>query len=164
MGIFMSLRSKGQTFSTDFIIACTVFILAVAILLVYWRYTSNKISETNLINDMTEKAYLISEICFRDGIPKYWSASNVIDIGLSNDHRLNKTKMDSLNDLLLGYKNVSRKIGAEIYDYNFTVINSTKDVVYTFGLDPTDPDNLIKVKRVGILDGDIVTVEVMVWL
>jgi len=162
----MSLRSKGQTFSTDFIIACTVFILAIAILLIYWRYTSNKISETKLISDMTERAYLISEICFREGIPKYWSASNVIDIGLSNDHRLNKTKMDSLNDPLLGYKNVSKKIGAEIYDYKFRVINSTKDLIYEFPLDPlpTSPDNLIKVKRIGILDGEIVILEAMVWI
>jgi len=113
---------------------------------------------------MTEKAYLISDVWFRNGIPKYWNASDVIDIGLSNDHRFNRTKMYSLNDPLLGYRNVSRKIGAEIYDYNFTVINSTKDVAYTFGSNPTNPDNLIKVKRIGILDGDIVIVEVMVWL
>ena len=160
----MSLQSKGQTFSTDFMIACTVFILAVAILLVYWRYTSNKISETSLINDMTEKAYLISEIWFREGIPKYWDSSNVIDLGLSNDHRFNRTKIDTLTDPLLNYQNVSKMIGAENYDYNFTVFNSTKNVVYTFGMSPTNPDNLVKVKRVGILDGDIVTVEVMVWV
>lgn len=159
----MSHVSKGQTFSMDFIIACTVFILAVAILLVYWRYTSNKISETNLINDMTEKAYIISEIWFREGIPKYWDSSNVIDIGLSNDHRFNKTKMDSLNDPLLGYRNISGMIDATPYNYNFTVINSTKNSVYSFGLNPMNQNDLIKIKRVGILNGNIVTVEVMVW-
>jgi len=163
MEIFMSIQSKGQIFSTDFIIGCTVFILAVAILLVYWKYTSNKINETSIINDMTEKAYLISEIWFREGIPKYWSPSDVIDIGLSNDHRFNETKMDSLNDPLLGYQNVSKMIGAETYDYRLVVINSTDNVLYIFGLNPTNPDNLIKIKRVGILDGDIVVVEVMVW-
>lgn len=163
MEIFMSIQSKGQIFSTDFIIACTVFILALAILLVYWKYTSNKINETSIINDMTEKAYLISEVWFRDGIPKYWSPSDVIDIGLSNDHRFNRTKMDSLNDPLLGYQNVSKMIGAETYNYRLVVINSTDNVLYTFGSNPTNPDNLIKVKRVGILDGNIVVVEVMVW-
>ncbi len=160
----MSVRSKGQMFSTDFMIACTVFILAIAILMIYWRYTSNKIDETRIINHMIEKAYLISEIWFRDGIPEGWNETNVIDIGLSSNHRFNRTKMDTLNDPSLGYQKVSRKISIEIYDYNFTVINSTKDVLYTFGLNPTNPDNLIKVKRVGILDGKIVTVEVMVWL
>jgi len=159
----MLLRSKGQVFSTDFIIACTIFILAVAILLIYWRYTSNKIDETNLINDMIEKAYLISEIWFREGIPKYWNASNVIDIGLANNNRFNKTKMDSLNDPLLGYDNVTKLIGVETYEYNFTAYDMTKNVVYTFGQNPSNPDNIIKIKRIGILDGEIVTVDVMVW-
>jgi hypothetical protein len=164
MGIFMSVQSKGQTFSTDFIIACTIFVLAVGLLLLYWRYTTNKISETNKINDMIEKAYLISEIWFRDGIPKYWDSSNVIDIGLSNEHRFNKTKMDSLNDPELGYENVTKLIGVEVYNYNFTVYNMTKNVVYTFGQNPSNPDNLVKIKRVGILDGKIVNVDAMVWL
>lgn len=160
----MSPRSKGQLFSTDFIIACTVFILAVAILLIYWRYTTNKISQTDMINDMTERAYLISEVWFREGIPKYWNVSNVIDAGLSNNRRFNRTKMDDLNDPLLGYKNVTKLIGAEVYEYNFTVYNKTKDVIYSFGQNPSNYDNLIKIKRVGILDGKIVIVDVMVWL
>lgn len=159
----MSLNHKGQTFSMDFLIACSIFILAVAILYVYWTYSIKRVDETRKINDMIEKAYLISQVWFRDGIPKYWDPSNVIDLGLSNEHRFNRTKMDSLNDPLLGYKNVTKIIGSETYDYNFTVYNSTKNVVYSFGLNPTNPDNLIKVKRVGILDGKIVIAEVMVW-
>lgn len=163
MGISMSLQPKGQIFSTDFLIACTVFVLALSILFVYWNYTSNRIDETNKVNDMIEKAYLISDVWFRDGIPEYWNASNVVDIGLSNDYRFNRTKMDSLNDPMLGYKNVTKLIGVEIYDYNFTVYNMTKNVVYTFGQFPSNPTNLVKIKRVGILDGKIVTVDIMVW-
>ncbi len=131
--------------------------------MVYWTYTSNRIDETNTINDMIEKNYLISEIWFREGIPKYWKASDVVDIGLSNDHRFNKTKMDILSDPELGYKNVSKLIGIEVYKYNFTVYNMTKGVVYTFGQIPSNYDSLVKMKRVGILDGKIVMVDVMVW-
>lgn len=160
----MSLQSKGQTFSADFMIACTIFVLAVAILFVYWTYTSNKINETNLINDMIEKAYLISEIWFREGIPKYWNTTNVIDIGLSNEHRFNRTKMDSLNDSLLGYENVTKLIGVELYQYNFTVYDTNENMLYTFGQTLSNPDNIVKIKRVGILDGEIAIVDVMVWI
>ncbi len=160
----MSLQSKGQVFSTDFMIASVVFILAVSILFVYWTYTTNRIDETNLINDMIEKAYLISEIWFREGIPKYWDTTNVIDIGLSNNRRFNRTKMNSLNDPMLGYENVTKLIGIEAYEYNFTAYNMTNNVIYTFGQNPSNPDNLIKIKRVGILDGKITTVDVMVWV
>lgn len=159
----MLMQFKGQIFSTDFLIASTVFVLTLSILFVYWEYTSNRIDETNKVNDLIDKAYLVSEIWFREGIPKYWNASNVIDIGLSNDYRFNRTKMDSLNDPILGYKNVTKLIGVGIYDYNFTVYNTTKNIVYTFGQVPSNPNNLVKIKRVGILDGNIVTVEVMVW-
>ena len=157
-------RSKAQLFSTDFLVACTIFILSVAILLIYWKYTNNKIVETSIINDLTERAYLISEIWFREGIPKYWNASNVIDIGLSNNYRFNRTKMDSLNDLPLGYENVSKMIGIEVYDYNFTVYDLRRNVVYSFGEIPSNYDNLIKIRRAGILAGEMVRVEVMVWL
>jgi hypothetical protein len=163
MGVSMLMQFKGQIFSTDFLIASTVFVLTLSILFVYWEYTSNRIDETNKVNDLIDKAYLVSEIWFREGIPKYWNASNVIDIGLSNDYRFNRTKMDSLNDPILGYKNVTKLIGVGIYDYNFTVYNTTKNIVYTFGQVPSNPNNLVKIKRVGILDGNIVTVEVMVW-
>jgi len=159
----MSLKSKGQLFSTDFMIACTVFVLTISILFVYWAYTRNRIEETTLITDMIEKAYLISEIWFREGIPEYWNTTNVIDLGLSNNHRFNRTKMDSLGNPPLDYENVTRLIGVELYEYNFTVYNMAKDAVYTFGKTPSTPDNLIKIKRVGILNGKIVIVDVMVW-
>jgi hypothetical protein len=71
--------------------------------------------------------------------------------------------MESLNDPLLGYKNVTGLIGIEVYEYNFSVYNMTKNMVYTFGQNPSNPDNLIKIKRIGILDGKIVEVDVMVW-
>ena len=164
MGIFMLLKPKGQVFSLDFIISCAVFILAVSILLIYWKYASNKINETKLINDMAERVYLISEIWFRDGIPKYWNASNVIDIGLSSDHRFNRTKMDNLNDPALGYTNVKKLIGVGFYEYKFTVYDDAKNVVYSFGQNPLNYDNLVNIKRVGILEGKIVTVDVMVWI
>lgn len=160
---YMSLKSKGQIFSMDFLIACSFFILAFSILYVYWTYSTKRIEETRRITDMIDKAYLISDIWFRDGIPKYWNSFNVIDLGLSNEHRFNKTKMDSLNDPLLGYRNVSRMIGIEGYYYRFVVINSISQIVYSFGSNPTNPDNLVKIKRVGILDGNVVIVEVMVW-
>lgn len=154
---------KGQTFSMDFLIACSVFILAIGIVYVYWVHAIQEINQSERINDMIEKAYSISKIWFREGVPKYWNESNVIDLGLSNDHRINQTKMNNLE--ALGYENVSKLIGIGIYDYNFTVCNITGEVIKSFGKNPpSNPENLIKVKRIGLLDnGTIVTIEVLVW-
>lgn len=156
------MKYKGQIFSSDFLIACTVFVLAFSILYVYWTYATMQIDESQRINDMIDRAYLISEIWFREGTPEYWNETDVVDLGLSNDHRFNWTKMVMMRDDI-GYENVSKLIGVEIYDYNFTVYNSTRDLLYSFGIPPSNPEDLIKVKRVGILNGSVAVVEIMVF-
>jgi len=161
----MSLKVKGQVFSSDFLIAVCIFLLAFSIFYIYWSYSVKRIEETRMINNLIEKAYSLSNIWFREGVPEYWDPSNVNDLGLSNQHRFNRTKMDSLNDPLLGYKKISEIIGSEVYNYTFLVVNLTNQEVYRFpsGSNPTNSDNLVKVKRIGILDGKIVILEVMVW-
>jgi len=115
------------------------------------------------INDMIDKAYLISQAWFREGTPEYWNSSNVIDLGLANDHRFNQTKMNSLVEPQLGYENVGNLIGVETYDFYFRVYNTTNDTVYTFGVYPSNPKDVIKVKRVGILNDSVAILEVLVW-
>lgn len=159
----ISTSHKGQTFSIDFMIACSVFVLAFSILYVYWIYATKQIDETREINDMIDKAYLISQIWFREGTPEYWNSTNVIDLGLSNYHRFNQTKMNSLNDTELGYDEVKSLIGVEVYELFFRVYNTTNDTFYTFGVYPLNPKTVTKVKRVGILNNSVAIVEVLVW-
>jgi hypothetical protein len=158
---YMLHNHKSQALSMDFLIACSVFILAFSILYIYWAYTTKRIDETRKINDMIDKTYLISQIWFRDGIPVYWDSSNVIDIGLSNNHRFNQTKMNDLS--VIGYNKTKERIGVETYDYYFRVFNETGNEVYSFGLYPSISENTIKIKRVGILNGSLALLEVMVW-
>jgi hypothetical protein len=156
---------KAQTFSADFLMACVVFVLAFSILFIYWNYATLELEESRKINQMIDRAYLISGVWFREGIPKYWNASNVLDIGLSNDHRFNSTKMNSLNDSsFLGYERVRSKIGIEDYDFYFRVYNTSGAEIFSFGSEPLNPKNLVKIRRLGLLDnGTIAIVEVMVW-
>lgn len=154
--------NKAQVFSSDFLVACSVFLIALGIVYVYWLHAIQETNESEKMNDMIEKAYSISKIWFREGIPKYWNTSNVVDLGLANDHRINRTKRNNLE--ALGYENVSKLIGIGLYNYNFTLYNTSGSVNYSFGLPPSNPENLIKVKRVGLLDdGTIVIIEVLVW-
>lgn len=152
---------KGQTFSSDFLIACVIFVLAFSILYVYWAYATLQIDETQKINEMIDKGYLVSQLWFREGIPEYWNTSDVIDLGLSNEHRFNQTKMNNLNDI--GYEKNKYLMGIEIYDYYFRLLNSTNSTIYTFGIYPSNAEDVIKIKRVGILNGSIVILEAMIW-
>lgn len=153
---------KGQVFSSDFMIASSIFIMAFSILIIYWTHTSYQIEERREINQMIEKAYIASEVWFREGIPKYWNSTNVIDLGLSNDHRINQTKLNALQDI--GYDRVAYLIGLGIYDYNLTIYNSTNDILFTFGKTPPNTaKNIIKARRIGIYNGSIVSLEVIIW-
>lgn len=161
MGNCMSL--KGQVFSFDFLLASSIFLLTIGILFVYWTYTNIEIEETREINEMVYKAYKSSEIWFREGIPSNWDSTNVIDLGLETDHRFNQTKMNTMKTEI-GYDKTKIMIGLSGYDYNFTLYDANNNTVFSFGLNPSDPPSLIKIKRVGIYDSSIVTLEVMVWI
>lgn len=156
------LSVKAQAFSFDFLMACSIFILVLVILYGYWTYTYKEIEETRNINTIIDKANLASQAWFRDGTPIYWDSNNVIDLGLQNDHRFNETKMDILN-VSIGYNRTKTLIGLDGYDYFFRIYNSTNDTVYNFGQYLVDADNVVKVNRIGILNGSIVSLEVVVW-
>ena len=167
------LLAKAQAFSFDFLIACSIFLLMLFVFYTYWTYSYLEIEESRRMNKMIDSAYLVSQAWFREGTPKYWSPSDVIEVGLQNDHKFNRTKMDSLNKTLdpgnLGYDETKELINAEFYEYFFRVYNTTNDTVYSFGLYPSDAENVVKIKRIGIyrdptLDEDSeVNLEVLLW-
>lgn len=167
------LSVKAQVFSFDFLLACSIFLLMLVVLYSYWTYTYIEIEESRRMNEMIDGAYLVSQAWFREGTPKYWNPSDVIELGLQNDHKFNRTKMDSLNKSLdpanLGYNETKELIDAVFYEYFFRVYNTTNDTIYTFGLYPLNSQNVVRIKRIGIyrdptLEKDsIVTLEVLLW-
>lgn len=156
------MSHKGQIFSFDFLLASSIFLLTIGILFVYWTYTSIQIEETIGMNEMIDKAYKASEIWFREGIPTYWDSNNVIDLGLENNHRFNQTKMNTMKTEI-GYDKTKVMVGLSGYDYNFTVSDTNNNTVFSFGLNPSNPINLVKINRIGIYDGSIVILEALVW-
>ena len=154
---------KGQVLSFDFIVASSIFLLFVGILFVYWIYSNVQMEETQRMNDMIDKTYLASQVWFREGTPPDWDSTNVIDLGLQSAHRFNQSKMDIMN-ISLGYGRTKTLIGLGGYEYFFRIYNSTNDTIFNFGLYSSNPENLVKIKRVGILNGSLVTLEVMTWV
>jgi nitrogen fixation-related uncharacterized protein len=152
---------KGQIFSTDFLIACSIFIVAVGVLFIYWRYASSQIEETRNLNDMNEKLYLASQVLFTEGVPKYWSSENVVQLGLENNHMFNQTKMNSLS--LLDYSKVLTLVGSENYYVYYRLHDENNSTLFEFGVYPSDARNVMKAERIGILNQSIAIVEVLLW-
>jgi len=157
------MSAKGQVFSFDFLLASSIFLLTVGILITYWVYTNIQIEETREINEMIYKSYKASDVWFREGMPIYWNSDNVIELGLENNHRFNETKMN-MTKIEIGYDRTKTMIGLDGYEYNFTVYNMTNDTVFSFGFPLSNPQNLVKIKRFGIYEGSIVSLEIMVWV
>ena len=155
---------KGQMFSFDFLLASSIFLLTVGMLFTYWAYTNIQIEETREINEMIYKAYTASEVWFREGMPKYWNSTNVIELGMQNDHRINQTKIDRMK-MELGYEKTKTMVGLGGYDYNFSIYNNTKHLIWSAGQPvSTSAQDVINVKRISILNGSIVTLHVTVWI
>jgi len=158
---------KAQALSFDFIIAASIFLLVIGIIYIYWIYSSIQIEETKNINEMTDKAFTASQVWFREGTPKYWDPNNVIDLGLENNKRFNQTKINFLNKSInpsnIGYSKTKTMIGLEGYEYFFKIYNTTNDTLFNFGLYPSNAVNIVKTKRIGILNSSIVILEVLVW-
>lgn len=157
----VSMLSKGQTFSFDFLMACSIFLLATGILFLEWYRTSAEISETEILNDMIDKTYLASEIWLREGVPEYWNPDNVISLGLQNNYKLNLTKMNYLSEI--GYAKVKSLIGVDPYELFFRVYDKRNVTLFNFGIFPSNADNIIKVERVSILNKSIVFIDVLVY-
>jgi len=155
------MSAKGQIFSIDFLVACTIFLITVTILYVYWGYTTIQIEETRFTNDMTDKLNLASQVWFKEGTPIYWDSSNVIELGLQNNHEFNETKMNNLNSI--GYQRVMTLVGILSYNFYYRLYDENNSTLFEFGLTPSNSKNLVRSKRVGILNGSIAFLEVVLW-
>lgn len=156
------LSAKAQIFSADFLIACSIFLIAVTILYVYWGYASLQIEETRRTNDMIDKLNLASQAWFKEGTPTYWSADDVVELGLQNNHEFNHTKLEILKNEI-GYQKALALLGLN-YNLNYTVYDEDRNLKFTFGRAPSNPNNLMKLRRVGILNESIAIMEVMLWV
>jgi len=154
--------AKAQIFSVDFLIACSIFLVAVTILFIYWSYTSLQIEETRRINDMIDKLYLASQVWFKEGTPTHWSAENIVELGLQNDDEFNQTKLSLLNNSI-GYQKTLSLLGLN-YNLYYRIYNEANATLFNFGFYPSNSKNVMVTKRVGILDGSIAIVEVVLWV
>ncbi len=155
------MRIKGQIFSTDFLVASFIFLVVITILYLYWTYSAVQLEETRRVNDITDVAYLTSNVWMRTGTPVYWDANSVIDIGLQNNHRINQTKLNSLNTI--GYEKVRLMIGVPPYNFYMRIYDMNNNTIFDFGNLNLNADNIVKVKRIGIMNSSIVYIDTVVW-
>jgi len=157
----LSMSTKAQSLSFDFLIACTIFLLIILILFTLSRYSITQIGETEKINQIIRTSDQLSEIWMREGTPENWNTSDAIDLGLVSDSRLNQTKLGYLEDF--GYREVKRRLGVGIYDFYLGVYDLNNNTMFSFGQYPSNSEFISKNRRIGILNSAIVFIDTLVW-
>lgn len=150
--------SKAQTFSLDFFIALTIFLIGFSFLMIFWNYVNSQAYERRSSEELMDLAFSVSEIFFIEGVPKYWNEENVKVIGLANENRINQTKLNLLNSI--GYENVKKKLNL---DFDFILKIKNENELYSFGLSPSQASTIVKINRIGILNSNPVLIEVIIW-
>ncbi len=159
MVLYMS--TKGQSISYDFFIASTIFLLIVLLIFQLFRYSNIQVSDFQKIRQISKTSDQLSEVWMRGGVPENWEPSNVVDLGLMTNSRLNQTKIDYLDDI--GYEEVKRIGGLGFYDFYLRIYDSDNNTTFSFGIYPTDSEFVSKNQRLGILNSTIVFIDTLVW-
>lgn len=167
---------KAELFSSDFIISILLFFTAITIITVYYQNLQSDVYEANTRNDMYSKAINIASLLAESGgYPHFWNSSNVKVIGLYDSGKFNLTKFEELKNM--NYQTVKSMLGTGPYNVFISLKNVTGDIIekpsmpsynYSYGLNIDSAENVVLVKRLGIvnLEGNTtkVTMEVVLWV
>ena len=160
----MSSNRKAQILTYDFFVAMAIFLVVLTVVMGYWYYSSTQIEETRERNQATNSLFLSSDVWFKEGYPKYWGPTDVMEIGISNDGRINETKMNMIRDNI-SYSKLVSLLNLGIYNVQYTVYNSSKGIIFQFpsGVDLSSAKNIYNIERVGVLDENPVVIRTILW-
>ena len=160
-------------FCFDMIVAVLIFSAAI---LVYYKTTTNlSDQDETLLDDLLIDAKSISGSLMSQGYPYNWIEDNVVRIGISNDNRINETKLEQFSRI--PYNN-SRKLFGTAYNYyvyfrdrnnNIIPFNESLEGIGKPGVNSTNiqtvenPKKLVKVTRLVIKKSDIVKMVIYLW-
>ncbi|MEM4260439.1 MAG: hypothetical protein QXG00_04340 [Candidatus Woesearchaeota archaeon] len=104
------MKTKAQTWTTDFIIGLLLFSFA---LVFSFKFVSNNLVSSDF-DEIYQDGKFISDNLMSEGVPNNWSNDKVFRIGLLSNNKLNTTKV--LNMTKLDYGNVKTLLNTR-YDF-----------------------------------------------
>jgi hypothetical protein len=135
--------------------------MIITIIFSLFRYSNTQISDNQKIDHITRTSQSLSELWMREGTPKDWNTSNVIDLGLTSNSRFNQTKLNRLNDMI--YSEVKKMAGVGAYEFYLRIYDTDNTTMFDFGLYPSVAEFISKNQRMGVLNSTIVFVDTVVW-
>ncbi|MDP2925049.1 MAG: hypothetical protein Q8N99_01625 [Nanoarchaeota archaeon] len=159
---------RSQAWGMDLIIAVMLFLMG---MIVFMIYTINSSSESNEeIAQLSLEGELIMTNILSEGYPDDWNSSNVVNIGIIDNEKINQTKLERFYDLSISNYGKTKSIFDTEYDYFFVVDNMTIRGLGVGGIGKpgTDIDNLntsslLKISRLTLYNYKVKNSYLYIW-
>ncbi|MEM5878883.1 MAG: hypothetical protein QXU74_00090 [Candidatus Aenigmatarchaeota archaeon] len=158
------LTNKAQAFTYDFFIALGIFFVVMILVMGNWYFSAVQTQETMEKNLAYNILLSASQVWFKEGFPKYWNVDNIVELGLSNDGKINETKMEMLNNSI-GYPKATLLLNLGNFNLCYEIYDKTGNLIFRFpqNADLNSAKNIYKIERIGILNEQPVKVRTLIW-
>ncbi|MFH1255983.1 MAG: hypothetical protein V1494_01690 [Candidatus Diapherotrites archaeon] len=165
------MRERGQIFSTDFLIAISVFMVVLILSIAFLNDSLLRVESIERFNGLQEAAAAASDsLVLSVGVPFNWqnkaSLSDVNAIGLADSANfLDSAKLQRFSDLNASdYNAVKEILGVSKFGL-FVSINSLQNSqrLFAFGLSPDSNAEVASIQRLALLGNEDVLVNVKVF-
>jgi hypothetical protein len=163
------LLKGGQTWVADLFFGLLVFI---AVLIIFFKSEVNySEADEQAFDDIVFESKLVTDSLLSAGYPSSWTPATVEEIGITDDYRVNESKLEYLGSM--NYSQTKSRLRTK-YDYYFFFegvdgiidINSTHEGLGKPGINSTDygsPHNLVRVNRFVVFRSEPAKMVVYLW-
>lgn len=158
------MNARGQGWGFDLMVAIMIFLGG--IILFYFFSINDSSGESQGFESIKREGNLIADSLMSEGFPLNWNENNVQRIGIVDDGRINQTKLDEFYSLVESDYLRTRSLFRVTNDYYVKFVPGVGvdgAQIEMIGLPPVNSDNMARISRVIIYDGDVITLEVIVW-
>ena len=166
-------KKRGQAWGFDVMIAAMLFLTGI---ITFYLYTLNSQTEgQNTLDGLIYDGNFLADSLMSEGFPQDWNETNVITLGITNQNKINETKLERFYTMShpvnnpAGYEKARKIIGTQ---YNYFV-NLSQSITFSgvpipeegigFSFTGQQYDNLIKINRVTIYNNKPTTLHVYIW-
>jgi len=166
----MTMNKRSQAWGIDLIFGIMIFSVGI---MIFFIYSVNQSGETkeSLVNLGHDGDNILSNL-LSDGYPTDWNSSNVIEIGILSNNKINETKLERFYNFTINNYAQTRSIFKTRYNYylsfdNMTINSIVIDGIGKPGVNRTNLNinatNLIKITRLSIYKDKPATIYLYVW-
>ena len=167
----MKTNKRAQIWGIDLMSGMVLFVVGIVILFVYSLNQSNEVQDNFEL--LFYEGKTIADNFLSSGYPSDWNSTNVITIGISDDSKLNETKLENLYEMIYidsNYSTTKNLLNTQ-YDYyfflnqNMTINSAEIEGIGKPGITKNNINvkNLIKITRFTIYQNKTTPFYIYIW-